>query len=103
MINLIKTLQNSFHDIINYFEDGIGAFIGALAKSIADNGGKILTNAAINAVRAAEENGGTGKEKMEAAFASVVATLTAEGIPVVTYAIRGAIEAAVAQIRNEDA
>lgn len=103
MINLIKTIQNSFHDVVHYFENGIGAFISALAKSIADNGGKVLTDAALNAVKAAEANGGSGKEKFEAAFASVVATLTAEGIPVVTYAIRGAIEAAVAQIRTENA
>ena len=56
-MNILKTIQDSFQDLLDFFENGIGAFISALAKSIAENGGKVLTDAAINAVRAAEANG----------------------------------------------
>ena len=75
------------------------AFFTAGVKAIANGGGKVLTDAALAGVRAAEATGDSGDVKFNAAWASVVSTLTAEGIPVATNAVRLAIEAAVAQIK----
>jgi len=98
-----KALQNAFHAFVQHFESDALSFVSSLASNIVANGGKVLTDAAIAAVTAAETNGGTGQEKFAAAVASVTATLTAEGLPVVTNAVHGAIEAAVAQIKAENA
>lgn len=71
------------------------------AKSIAQSGGALLTDAAMAAVRAAEETGGSGTEKYEAAFNSIVGTLKDAGQPVVENAVNLAIEAAVAKLKEE--
>lgn len=100
-MKILKDLQNAFHDFINSLEAFFLSFVHPLLLSIKENGGKVLIDAAIAAVAAAETSGGDGNAKMAAAEASVVETLTKEGIPVVKNAIRGAIEAAVASLRAE--
>lgn len=100
MFKNIPALHDAIAVIQNFFHAGIGdilAGLNALANSIAKNGGAVLLLAAANAVVAAEAQGGTGAEKLKAAQDSVIATLTAQGLPVVKNAINGAIEAAVAQ------
>lgn len=75
-------------------------FFSAAAKVVYENGGKVLTDAAMEAVKAAEKSGGKGEAKFAAALASVVAVLQAEGIPVVMNAVRIAVEAAVAKMNS---
>lgn len=98
-MSVIKDLQNRFHDLIHSLHDSALGFFDAVAQAIEMNGGKVLRDAAMAAVAAAETTGGSGEDKAKAAFASVVAVLEAEGLPVVINAIKGAIEAAVAQMR----
>ena len=95
----IKILQNKFHDIINYFESGILNFFDDLAESIEQNGGQVLRDAAMEAVKAAEQTGGSGEDKFKAALASVISVLESQGLPLVMNAIKGAIEGAVAKMR----
>lgn len=77
----------------------LSAFFNALAVSVAQNGGKVLMDAAVAAVATAETQGGTPQQKFAAATAAVLAKLEAEGIPVVMNAVNGAIEAAVASMK----
>lgn len=79
--------------VFNGFQD--------LVKSVADNGGQLLLDAADEAVRAAEAAGGTGFEKYDAAFDAIGAKLASEGVAVVGNAVNGAIEAAVAKLKAE--
>ena len=76
-------------------------FLSAAAKSIASSGGALLTSAALVAVKAAQESGGTNDEKFQAAFDAVKDTLASEGIIAGTNAINVAIEAAVAQLKED--
>ena len=96
----LKDFQNGFHDLINSIKGGLLGFVSALAENIEKNGGKVLRDAALDAVAAAENAGGSGSDKFSAALESVISTLEAQGIPVVLNAVRGAIEAAVAQIKS---
>lgn len=96
----IKNVQNLWHDFTHLFETGFFSFFSALAENIEKNGGKVLQNAALAAVEAAESAGGSGSDKFAAALASVMDDLEEQGIPVVLNAVRGAIEAAVAQVKS---
>ena len=101
MLNkIVKSVQNGFHDVIHAIFGGALDFVSALAESIKENGGEILQAAAMEAVKAAEDSGGSGRDKFEAAFSKVAEVLTREGIPLVTNAINGAIESAVAQLKS---
>lgn len=95
-------LSDEFHAFIAWIA-GIGAkvfsLVSALGKTIAENGGPVLAQAALDAVMAAEQAGGGAAEKLAAAQAAVVSDLTSKGIPVVMNAVNGAIEAAVAQMK----
>lgn len=95
----LKDFQNKFHDLINGFQHAGMDFLAALEVSIEANGGKILRDASASAVVAAEAAGGTGEEKAKAAFEAVVGVLTTEGLPIVINAVKGAIEAAVANMK----
>lgn len=70
-----------------------------LAVQIAKSGGQILLEAALSAVRTAEQTGGSGEEKFKAAKKIVVKNLQDKGLPLVTNAINGAIESAVASLK----
>ena len=95
----LKELQNSWHSLVDSIRDGLLGFVSALAENIEKHGGQVLRDAALAAVKAAEANGGSGSDKFNAALESVISTLEQQGIPVVINAVRGAIEAAVAQIK----
>ncbi|QEL14807.1 phage holin, LLH family [Limnoglobus roseus] len=100
MFKNIPALHDAVAVIERFFHNGVADVLtglSALANSIAKNGGTVLLTAAASAVAAAEAQGGSGADKLKAAQATVIATLTAQGLPVVTNAINGAIEAAVAQ------
>lgn len=96
----LKELQNSWHSLVDSIRDGLLGFVSALAENIEKNGGQVLRDAALAAVKAAEANGGSGSDKFNAALESVISTLEQQGIPVVINAVRGAIEAAVAQVKE---
>lgn len=98
-MSFLKSLQNGWHFIVNDAEKEGVVFAHALIQSIQQNGGKVLQDAAIAGVAGAETVPGGAEAKLAAAFASVVAILTAEGIPVVKNAVHGAIEAALASQR----
>jgi hypothetical protein len=100
-MSLIKDIQNSFHSLIDHLKTTAIGFFDALAHSIEQNGGQVLRDAAIAAVRAAEATGGSGDQKFAAALAQVVITLETEGLPVVINAVKGAIEAAVAVMKAD--
>ncbi|MPY72149.1 MAG: hypothetical protein GEU92_18980 [Alphaproteobacteria bacterium] len=76
-------------------------FASAGIKSLAENGGMFLMDAALEAVKAAETNGGSGLDKLKSAKDSVVENLTTEGIEVVENAVNLAIELAVAQLKTD--
>lgn len=95
----IKSLQNRFHDLVHIFRDSGISFYEALEESIEANGGKVLRDAAIAAVAAAESKGGSGEDKFNYAVAAVVAVLTTEGLPILKNAIHGAVEVAVANLK----
>lgn len=94
-----KTLQNKFHDFIHSLKNSALGFFDNVAHTIEISGGQILRDAAMAAVLAAEQSGGSGEDKAKAALASVIAVLEAQGIPLVINAIKAAIEAAVANMR----
>ena len=103
----LGTFFSSIESGIGDFFAGIGKFLSTfltgLASSIAQNGGKVLIDAAVAAVAAAEAKGGTAQDKLAAAQAAVLATLSTEGIPVVMNAVNGAIEGALANLKAQAA
>ena len=96
----LKNLQNIWHGVVHSADQDAIVFAHALINLMQSSGGKVLRDAAVAAVTAAETTGGTGEIKLAAATASVIATLTTEGIPVVKTAVNGAIEAAVASMNT---
>lgn len=95
----IKDIQNKWHDLTHLVLGGGLTFLMALESQIEASGGQVLRDAAASAVAAAEASGGTGQAKFEAAFAAVLATLATEGVVVIENAVKGAIEAAVANMK----
>lgn len=91
-------IRDAFIDFLNdIFHD----FFDALTQSIRQGGGKVLIDAAMKAVKAAEETGGSGADKFNAARGAVIAELKEKGVPLVENAIQGAILAAVANIKQK--
>jgi hypothetical protein len=92
---------DEFHALIAWLA-GIGskvfALIAPLAKTIAENGGAVLAQIALDAVMAAEANGGDGAAKFAAAQTTIISELKSKGLPVVMNAVNGALEAAVSQM-----
>lgn len=102
----MNVFQRALSKVEGFFSDAeavVAAFFSSLAHSIAVNGGPVLVAAARSAVAAAEATGGDATTKRDAAFAAVVGTLQSQGLPVVTNAVNGAIEAAVAELQAETA
>jgi hypothetical protein len=79
---------------------GIWAFLSAGAEVIAENGGKLLMQSALEAVVAAEAAGGNGGDKFKVAKDTVIAKLRVAGIPIVLNAVHLAIENAVAEMNR---
>lgn len=85
-------LKGQLADIFRYLDP--------LAREIAKAGGILLLRAAAEAVRAAEQRGGSGEEKLKFARHYVIDYLQTNSLPVVAVAINGAIEAAVAALKG---
>lgn len=79
----------------------VKAFLSPLALEIAKAGGTFLLETAMEAVKKAEDNGGSGSEKWKFAKEYIVDRLEQEGMAIVTVAIHGAIEASVAKLKQE--
>lgn len=95
-MGFLRKLFRIFKPIANIFVD-------SLAENIAKNGGPILIEAAKNAVIAAATHGGaSGEEKFNTAKQIVINELKRKGIPVVSNAVNGAIEAAVAEYNKSN-
>ncbi|QDV34887.1 phage holin, LLH family [Tautonia plasticadhaerens] len=89
-MNLLQRLFNKF----------IGYLLPA-AKLLARAGGEVLISAAKEAVLAAERQGGSGKDKYNAARKALVINLQAQSIPLIDNAINLAIESAVAALNDK--
>jgi hypothetical protein len=74
-------------------------FLQPLEDAIEKSGSVLLKTAAYEAVIAAEQNDGTGIQKLEATVAAVVTFLTTKGVAYELNAIYGAIIAAVQQMK----
>lgn len=85
--------------LVSFFKPAVKTFSNALITSVAKNGGELLTLAATEAVKAAEANGGSGKDKFDAAVNSVVNTLGQKGIDAAKNAVEGAVLMAVANMK----
>jgi len=83
------------------FNSAWDGFFEPLAITIAHNGGPVLLEIVKNAVKAAESYGGSGSDKLAFAKKLIEEGLKSEGLPVVWNAINGAIEAAVANLKNK--
>ncbi len=87
--------------ILNTLKDIFTSFFSPLARQIARGGGVILLEAAMEAVKRAEEyEGKPSSEKFDLAKSIVIARLKANSIPIITNAVHGAIEAAVARLQE---
>lgn len=94
---ILKEIAEWFEEIGESILDGLKP----LARQIAKNGGTMLLEAATQAVIAAEQSGGSGRDKFDAAKGSVIATLQASSLPIVMNAVHGAIEIAVAALKEK--
>ena len=92
---LLAKLEAVWDFIENIFSD----FFSELGDLIQKSGGELLLATALAAVKAAEESGGSGEDKFKSAYETIVGKLEAEGVTVITTAVKGAIEAAVAKMK----
>jgi hypothetical protein len=102
-MKLFEALNGLWDAFVEWLED-IGEdvldFVKPLGKQIAAGGGALLVEAARQAVKAAEAEGGSGRDKFNAAQSKVVEVLEKQGINVIINAVNGAIEAAVAGLKK---
>jgi hypothetical protein len=92
--------------ITNFFhvaEDVAAAAIKAFAEYLAENGGDVLMQSAIDAVNAAEAAGGSGAVKFSAATSAIREDMFTKGLTVAEHAIQSAVLAAVSQLKLEHA
>jgi hypothetical protein len=95
-MNVFKRFWNWFKGLLKETQD----FLRPLALEIARNGGKLVLETAMEAVAVAESHGGTGEEKFKRAREYAIDRLESQGQQVVINALHGAIEAAVARMKQ---
>lgn len=100
-MSLKKIIQNKWHYLMRWLKKPTITFLSALGADIEKAGGDFLIQTALDAVRIAEDKGGSGADKFSAALSYVKSTLKSKGLPIVVHAVNGAIEAAVAQIKAQ--
>ncbi|TVL97176.1 MAG: phage holin [Candidatus Brocadia sp. WS118] len=98
-MSLKKYIQNKWHDLMRFLRKATLTFLSALAADIEKSGGEFLMETALDAVKIAEQLGGSGSSKFEAAYNYIEKQLKTEGIEIIRHAVNGAIEAAVAQMK----
>lgn len=86
--------------LIQRLFDKFLGFLLPAATLLARSGGQALVQAAREAVAAAESQGGSGEDKLNAARKAVVKSLQRQALPVITNAINIAIETAVAELKG---
>lgn len=100
LFDALDKLWDTFVDWLEDIGEDVLDALKPVAKQIAKSGGIALIAAAQAAVAAAEEAGGSGREKFDAAQNAVVDKLKEQGIPIVMNAVNAAIEAAVAKLND---
>ena len=98
-MSFLKKLWLKIGKVFSKVEEHAAIFADSVVRSIAENGGPVLIAAAIAAVKAAEAQGGSGKDKLLVAQATIIGALKTAGIPIVMNAVNAAIEAAVANLK----
>lgn len=104
-MKLLKALNDIWDAFVEWVEsigEDVMEFTKPLAKEIAKNGGKLLIEAAKDAVIAAQASGGSNSEKFKMAQTSIIETMKAKGIDAALNAVNGAIENAVAGMKKDE-
>ena len=96
--DFFTNLWHKLQPEINDAETVVIAFFSAAAKEVATQLGIVGLKIVTDAVTSAEKTGGSGKEKLASAQASIMANLAISGISAGTHVINAAIEGAVAQV-----
>lgn len=97
----IRFIEDRFERLIQLFSDFLDPFLDAISK----NGGELLLNVALDAVKAvaADPTILTDDDKRKTAFDHIVETLKDQGIQVATSAANSAIEIALQKFKAEQA
>lgn len=94
-------------DVEHFFDDDVlpvaQAFIKSLVSSLVSNGGNLLITTAQAAVSEAVQTGGDAGTVLNNAVSSAKNTLATSGVSVVEEAVVGAVAAALAQVKSEQA
>jgi hypothetical protein len=94
-------LEATLIEKLKFIVSEVWAFLLPFIKILLTSGGKILMNAALEAVQAcASMKDASGAQKRDAAFAIITAKLTGAGVEMATSVINAAIEAAVQKINE---
>lgn len=101
--NLWADITTAYHEAVTDLTAFLNGFFASAISQVANAGGQVLVNAATAAVTAAENTGGSGAAKFNAAVASVKTVLTSQGIPVVENAVQSAVLAGVANLQAAQA
>lgn len=94
-----KELLEHIHALRNFVENIFEDFFSDLGNLIKKNGGELLLSVAVEAVKAAEDHGGSGEEKFAFAYNFITDKLKSDGVEAVVTAVEGAILGAVAKIK----
>lgn len=96
---MFKRIWKSISSIFDSARDQLADFFVPFIRTVLNNGGQILLQAAMKGVIAAEQENVPGEEKFKIAKNAVIIELKTKGIPVVINAVHSAIEAAVAKMK----
>lgn len=88
-------------DKIKFIASGLWDFLAPFIRILLSQFGRILAEAAMEAVRLMAESGMSGAEKREQAFKIIEQTIKAKGMQASATVINMAIEAAVLKLKDE--
>lgn len=101
MANFFQHLIDQIKAWLNGVEDTVADAFHAFVTDIEQSGGEVLMEAAMAAVKAAEDTKGTGAEKFKAAIDAVKDTIVAKGLVATENAVQGAVLVAVAKLNAD--
>lgn len=85
--------------VFRFIGDTLAVALKAFGTYIEQNGGEVLIQAALAAVQAAEDRGGSGSDKFNYAVGAAKDVLKVKGLPVVEHAVQSAVLAAVSTLK----
>lgn len=100
-MSLLDKIWDFFEDVGEAILAVVSSFASAGVRAVADQGGVFLVNSALAAVEAAENTGGSGMSKLDAALDQVKSDVSRKGLAVGESVMRFAIESAVQQLKVE--